>query len=52
MCYIDKEGNSIVIQENGLILITPKNDSTRIITLQEIISKMELCLHDTHNTAN
>jgi len=46
MCYTDKNGNNIVIQDNGMILITPKGDSTVIVTLQEIISQMKLNMHN------
>ena len=42
MVYRDKEGNKIAIQEeNGLILITPENESTRIYTLKELIEKVK-----------
>ena len=42
MSYTDKKGNRINVQEeNGLILITPKNKSTEIYTLEEIIKMIE-----------
>jgi len=41
MTYTDKKGNKIIIQENGLILITPKKESTHIYTLEEIIDSIK-----------
>lgn len=40
MSYTDKKGNRIIIQENGLIMVTPKGESTKIYTLEEIIKKI------------
>lgn len=41
MYYKDKRGNSITVQDNGLIDITPKNDSTRFYDLKEIVQALK-----------
>jgi len=43
MCFTDKKGNRITIQENGLISITPKGESTLFYTLEEIIGHIKRC---------
>lgn len=41
MCFKDKKGNRITLQENGLISITPKDESTLFYTLEEIIECLQ-----------
>ena len=37
MLQTDKQGNKIVLQDNGLILLTPKNGSTLSFNIKELI---------------
>ena len=37
MLQTDKQGNKIVLQDNGLILLTPKNGSTLVYNIRELI---------------
>ena len=37
MSYTDKYGNRITLQDNGVIGITPKGESTHFYTLREIV---------------
>ena len=39
--YKDANGNSVCLQDNGLLLITPKGKSTRVLNTEEMISVME-----------
>ena len=41
MTYTNKHGNRITLQDNGLISITPKNESTRFYNLKEIIEALK-----------
>lgn len=41
MCFEDKKGNRITLQENGLISIKPKGESTLFYTLEEIIEYIQ-----------
>lgn len=45
MCFEDKKGNRITLQDNGLISITPKGKSTLFYTLEEIIEYIQ-CYKD------
>lgn len=41
MTYTDKHRNRITVQDNGLISITPKNESTRFYDLKEIVDAVK-----------
>lgn len=42
MLYMDKQGNKLVVQEeNNLILLTPKNGSTLMYNIKDIIKCTE-----------
>ncbi len=41
MSFTDKKGNRITLQDNGLISITPKGESTLFYNLEEIIECLQ-----------